>query len=308
MAEFLSRRALFAVASGLLAAPPAQAQQAPEILARFPSGTFLENLVVRGDGSVVFTNYFVRRLELWSPATGAATFAEVPAHPVSLAALPGGAMALVVHGAPFNGGPAAMRGSGAVLLLDAAGAMQRRIALPEAIFPNGALLLAPDRLLVADSALGRVWLVDLANGGATAWLDHPMLQPVAGRPYPGVNGLKRQGDALLLSNSAQRLLLRQAMAGDRPSGAPELRARMDTGVDDFAVAADGTIYAATHARGLARLAAGADAPVTLPAPGVEGSTAVALSPDGRALFALGTGGLLEGGQGEAVLARIPLPF
>jgi sugar lactone lactonase YvrE len=214
---------------------------------------------------------------------------------------------LVVHGAPFNGGPSAMRGSGAVLLLDAAGAIQRRIALPEAIFPNGALLLAPDRLLVADSALGRVWLVGLASGGATAWLDHPMLEPVAGRPYPGVNGLKRQGGLLLLSNSAQRLLLSQAMAGDTPSGTPQLRARMTTGVDDFAVAADGTIYAATHARDLARLAAGSDAPSTVPAPGVEGSTAVALSPDGRALFALGTGGLLEGGRGEAVLARIPLP-
>ncbi|MGG5890425.1 hypothetical protein ACLF3G_25235 [Falsiroseomonas sp. HC035] len=306
MAESLSRRAILAAAAGLLAAKPARAQQPPEILARFPSGTFLENLVVRGDGSVVFTNYFARRLELWTPASGAAAFAEVPAHPVSLTALPGGGMALVVHGAPFNGGPAAMRGSGAVLLLDATGAAQRRIALPDAIFPNGALLLAPDRLLVADSALGRVWLVDLANGGATAWLDHPMLQPVAGRPYPGVNGLKRQGDALLLSNSAQRLLLRQAMAGGAAAGEPVLRARMSTGVDDFALASDGTIYAATHARGLARLAADADTPSVIPAPGVEGSTAVALTQDGRALFALGTGGLLEGATGEAVLARVAL--
>jgi hypothetical protein len=297
---------MFAAAACLLAAPPARAQAAPEILARFPSGTFLENLVVRGDGSVVFTNYFARRLELWSPASGAAAFADVPAHPVSLTALPGGGMALVVHGAPFNGGPAAMRGTGAVLLLDMAGAVQRRIALPEAIFPNGALLLAPDRLLVVDSALGRIWLVDLAGGGTGTWLEHPMLAPVAGQPYPGVNGIKRQGDALLLSNSAQRLLLRQALAGGAASGAPVLRARMTTGVDDFALAADGTVYAATHARGLARLAPGADVPAVIPAPGVEGSTAVALTPDGRALFALGTGGLLEGATGEAVLARIPL--
>jgi hypothetical protein len=297
---------MLAAAAALVLAPPVRAQAAPEILARFPSGTFLENLLVRGDGSVLFTNYFARRLELWSPGSGATTLAEVPAHPVSLTPVPGGAMALVVHGAPFNGGPAAMRGSGAVLLLDAAGTVRRRIPLAEAIFPNGALLLAPERLLVADSALGRVWLVDLAGGGASAWLEHPMLAPVTGQPYPGVNGLKRQGDALLLSNSAQRLLLRQALAGAAPSGAPDLVARMATGVDDFTVAADGTVYAATHARGLARLAPGSDAPTLLPAPGVEGSTAVALTPDGRALFALGTGGLLVGVTGEAVLARLAL--
>jgi hypothetical protein len=45
-------------------------------------------------------------------------------------------------------------------------------------------------------------------------------------------------------------------------------------------------------------------PETMPAPGVEGSTAVALTPDGRALYALGTGGLTSGGRGEAVLARV----
>jgi len=33
---------------------------------------------------------------------------------------------------------------------------------------------------------------------------------------------------------------------------------------------------------------------------------VALTPDGRGLYALGTGGLLEGGRGEAVLARLAL--
>jgi hypothetical protein len=39
---------------------------------------------------------------------------------------------------------------------------------------------------------------------------------------------------------------------------------------------------------------------------VEGSTAVALTPDGRELYALGTGGLTSGGLGEAVLARLRL--
>jgi sugar lactone lactonase YvrE len=77
-------------------------------------------------------------------------------------------------------------------------------------------------------------------------------------------------------------------------------------VDDFAVAADGTVYAATHASGIARLARGAETPDTIPAPGVEGSTAVALSADQRRLYALGTGGLTSGGRGEAVLAHLTI--
>jgi streptogramin lyase len=299
----ITRRGLGLLAGGLVAARAGRAQAGTEILVRFPNGTFLENLVVEPDGRVIFTNYFARRLEVWSPSAGHAAFAAVSAHPVSLTQLGGGRQALAVHGASFMDGPAAMRGQAAVLLLDSAGAVTRRIALPEAIFPNGGLLLAPDRLLLADSALGRVWLVDLASGAATPWLDHPLLQPNPALPYPGVNGIKRAGDALLLSNSATRQLLRVGLDG----GTPTVVAPMTLGVDDFVVAPDGTVYAATHAEGLARLAPGAAAPVAIAAPGVEGSTAVALTPDGRALYALGTGGLASGGRGEAVLARVAIP-
>ncbi len=306
----MHRRIFIAALAGGVVAPslrPAVAQSAPEILARFPNGTFLENLVVLPDGRVLFTNYFARTLEAWSPAVGHARFGEVPQHPVSLTALEDGRHAVVVHGVAFNRGPDAMRGEAAVLIVDGNGRVERRIVLAEAVFPNGAHLLAPQRLLVADSVLGLVWAVDLGSGAATRWLADPMFAPVQGQPYPGVNGIKRSGDALLLSNSAQRLMLRQALSGDRADGAPVLAARMGSGVDDFDVAPDGTIFAATHAEGIARLAPGESSPSVIAAPGVEGSTAVALTPDGRGLYALGTGGLFSGGKGEAVLARITLP-
>jgi hypothetical protein len=305
----MHRRTLIAALAGGALAPslPARAQAAPEILARFPNGTFLENLVVAADGRVIFTNYFDRSLEAWSPGAGHARFAAVPAHPVSLTALDAGRHALIVHGVAFNRGPAAMRGEAAILIVEADGTVSRRIALAEAIFPNGALLLGPQRLLVADSGLGLVWSVDLASGAATRWLADPMLAPVQGQPSPGVNGIKRAGDAVLMSNSAQRLLLRQAIAGERAEGAPTLVARMGTGIDDFVIAPNGTVFAATHATGIAQLAPGAAAPGVIDAPGVEGSTAVAFTPDQRGLYALGTGGVFAGGKGEAVLARIILP-
>jgi len=287
----------------LLLASPALAQP-PEPLARFPNGTFLENLIREPSGRVLFTSYFARRIEAWSPA-GAGVFAEVPIHPVSLAAIAGG-YALAGHGAPFTAGPAALAGSNAVLLLDPSGALVRRIPLPGAVFLNGMLELAPGLLLVVDSALGRIWAVDVASGATSPWFEHPALAPDAARPMlPGVNGIKRDNDgSLLVSNSGQRVLLRLRLAEGRPAGEPTVLASFP-GIDDFAVAPDGTILAATHATGIARLRPGAAAPELLAAPGLEGSTALLL--EGGAALVLATGGLLEGGRGEAWLARLPLP-
>lgn len=309
----ITRRRLGLALGAVTAAAPtlglpgaARAQPAPEILARYPHGTFLENLLVQPGGQVLFTNYFARRVEMWSDTGGAGLWAEVAAHPVSLTALGDGRLALAVHGASFLEGPQALRGRGEVLLVGGDGAVAARIALPDAIFPNGGVLLAPGRMLLADSALGRIWAIDIAAGAVSPWLDHPLLAPVQGRGGPGVNGLKREGETLLASNSATRQLLRIRLDGAAPAGAPEAIARMTGGVDDFAIAADGTVYAATHATGIARLARGAETPETIPAAGVEGSTAVALSSDERSLYALGTGGLTSGGRGEAVLARLSL--
>lgn len=303
------------LALGLTAALPraaaAQTPQAgPQPLARFPAGTFLENLVVRPDGTVLFTSYFGRSVEAWSAATGPGRLAAVPIHAVSLTGLPDGGLALAGHGAPFTAGPAALAGSNAVLLLDAVGRVLRTLPLPEAGFLNGGLLLAPGRLLLADSALGRIWELTLETGAARVWLQDPALSPDPARPgLPGVNGLQRTADgrALLVSNSATRRLLRLPLDADgAPAGLPALVAEFP-GIDDFCVLPDGTIWAATHAEGVARLRSGAARPDVLPAPGLEGSTAVAPVPGGGALYVLGTGGLAAGGHGEAMLARLTIP-
>ncbi|BDG73805.1 SMP-30/gluconolactonase/LRE family protein [Roseomonas fluvialis] len=305
----MRRRDILAASAALAAGPAAAQGLAVEPLARFPSGTFLENLVVRPDGSVLFTNYFARRVEAWSPA-GAGPWAEVPLHPVSLALLDGGAVALAGHGAVFTQGPAALRGTGAVLLLDGQGRVQRRLPLPEAIFPNGLLVLAPGLLLLADSALGRVWAVPLDGAPPRVWLDDPALAGDPARPaLPGVNGIKRSADgqALLLSNSATRMLLRVGLDGaGMPAGAPAPMARFP-GIDDFWVMPDGTIWAATHGGAIARLRPGATEAEGFPAPGLEGNTALVAVPRAPAAYVLGTGGLAEGGRGEAMLARVTLP-
>lgn len=303
------RQALGGLGIGLLAGRAA-AQPAPRPLARYPAGTFLENLILRADGSVLFTNYFARRIEMWSAAGGAALFTAVPAHPVSLAALPAGGYALVTHGAVFTQGPATMRGMAAVFVLDAGGRVQRRLPLPEAIFPNGCLLLSDGRLLIADSALGLVWALDLASGEAPVWLRHAALAPDPARPgVPGVNGIKAQpgeeGRVIRLSNSASRELL-LAMAGSDGAWSMTQLAIGFPGIDDFWIMPDGVVWAATHGPVVARSRPGA-APEAFAAPGLEGNTALVPAPDGSGLYVLGTGGLAEGGRGEAMLALLPWP-
>ena len=282
----------------------------PRPLARFPNGTFLENLVLRPEGGVLFTSYFAKAVEAWSEAGGAATFATVPGHPVSLAALPAGGYALAIHGVPFTAGPEALRGSCAVLLLDAAGAVRRTIPLPEAIFPNGCLLTAPETLLVVDSALGRVWSLDLGTGAVGVWLDDPALAPDPAQPgRPGVNGIKPApgGGAMLLSNTATRQLLRVPLDAVGAPAGPPVTVGTFPGIDDFWPMPDGTIWAATHGPSIARLGPGAEEAEAFPAPGLEGNTALLPAPDGAGLYVLGTGGLSYGGTREAMLALLPWP-
>ncbi|MBR0656073.1 SMP-30/gluconolactonase/LRE family protein [Plastoroseomonas arctica] len=288
----------------------AGAQPAPRPLAVYPNGTFLENLILRNDGSVLFTSYFARRIESHLPGIGAAAFAEVDGHPVSLAALPQGGYALAIHGAPFTGGPAALRGGCAVLILDPAGREERRIALPEAIFLNGCLLRADGSLLVVDAALGRIWAVELGGGTVRVWLEDAAFAPDPARPgLPGVNGIKPSldGASLLVSNSASQSLMSVPLGRAGAPGGPPVPVARFPGIDDFWVMPDGVIWAATHGPAIARLRPGAATPEVFPALGLEGNTALIPAPDGSGLYVLGTGGLAEGGRGEAMLALFPWP-
>jgi hypothetical protein len=302
LARLLLARLLFA---SLLLAGAAPAQ---EVLARFPPGTFLENLLVDTDGSVVFTSYFDRSIRRWQTDGTLATVAEIDGHPVSVVRHPPTAVYLVVaHRVPFTQGPDAMRGHAVLHVLDAAGTQVTARPLPPLVFPNGMLILPDQRtLLIVDSA-GGVFAFDLRNGLLSVWIADPLLRPVEGQPHPGVNGVKlaADGQAVLLSNSARRALLRVPFQDNAPTGPVALLRDGLPGIDDFWVMPDGTIHAATHAATILTIAPdGAMRSTAVPL--AAGNTAVAPSRDGAWLYVLGTGGMLEGGTGDAVLGRVPL--
>jgi len=83
---------------------------------------------------------------------------------------------------------------------------------------NGACLMAPHVILLADSLAGLIWRVDLADNGLTAtasvWLQHPTMAPDPDSgltspigPQPGINGIRYapRTNAVYYTSTAQRL-------------------------------------------------------------------------------------------------------
>ena len=250
---------LATLAAAASLAAPAAAQTAPEaetaavpaveIVASYPSGTFLENLLVDGD-RVLFTSYLDRRLMAWDGEGEPSVLAGLDTHPVGLASV-GDRIVASAHGAPFTEGPT-FTATNRFLVLDRDGAVISETPAPDALFLNGLVALPSGAVLAADSLAGRIWRFDPASGAIETWLEDEALRPVEGSPRPGANGLKLAGDALLVSNSARGALLRVPLDGEAPAGPPETVA--ETGpIDDFAV------LAGRHRdRGLARRGRAAD--------------------------------------------------
>jgi hypothetical protein len=297
------------LAAGIISAIASQgAAQGPnvEILAEYPRGNFLENLDVLSDGRVVFTSYFARTIEILDTRGKASTLAHVSAHPVSILALDSGFL-VAAHGQPFTSGPAFVE-TQQFLLLDEAGRELAMFKAPEARFLNGMVRHSGASVLVADSIAGKIWQVDAKARSVTAWLADAGLapDPSVKEFRPGANGIKRQGDRILVSNSSRGTLATVAVdSGGGPAG-PLMELAKVGRIDDFVIGPGGEIIFATHGATVQRRAADGTVTTILPSGG-DGCTAVALvkRPDGAdALLVLTTGGFSEGRKEPARVLRI----
>lgn len=301
-------RRLTASALILAHALPVAAQTPSEpvqTIAEYPNGSFLENLSLGEDGTLLVTSYADKRLLAWTGSGAPSILAQLDAHPVGILARANDVI-VSAHGLPFTAGPAFVK-TNRLLVLDKKGAVISSRAAPEALFLNGLVELAPDRVLAADSLAGRIWSFNPKTGAIETWLADPLLATVPDKNVqrPGANGLKLRGDWLYVSNSSRGALYRAPIRGGKPAGPLELVATTGP-IDDFAFLADGSIAATTHGAKLLRIAADGAVSAILE-DGCDACTSVTPIGDGGEVIVLTTGNLLEGGKEPARILRVAAP-
>ena len=297
----------FVLAAGALTGPAAAESDMPPVrtLASHPAGTFLENMLVEADGSVLYTSYFDHTIRLHRPDGSNTTFATLKAHPISLARR-GSDVWVIAQSASFADGPAFMA-SNQLMRVDGEGRTTLTVPAPDARFLNGNTDLPGGDLLIADSVAGVIWRFSPDTLALTVWLRDPLLLPVAGAAaaLPGANGVKLTDRRLLVSNTSRGELLAAPLGRDGRPG--PLRTFSRTGpIDDFHVDTDGTIIAATHVSSVIRVCRDGRVAKIL-SRGVDGATATAAAPGRNAIYVLTTGTPLGGAAGPAGLIEVELP-
>jgi hypothetical protein len=301
--------------AGLLAVAPTLAAPAsdrtggtsPKTLASFPNGTFLENLTVAADGSVIFTSYFGKSLLRLKDGELQAPFALLDVHPVGIIGVADG-FVMTAHGKAFTDAPAFLS-TNKVMLLSKSGTVKQVVDVPEAQFLNGLVALSPKRILMADSVKGMIWAFDPSTGALTTWLadEQLTLDPTIQPFRPAANGLKIYKNALYVSNSSRGTMYRvQLDAKGNAAGKPELLIKSGP-VDDFAIDADGSIYASTHGDSLLRILPDGSQTALLKE-GCDGCTSVAIigKKPRRSVLVLTTGKFAEGGKLPAKVLQVDL--
>lgn len=254
-----------------------------QTIAEFPRRTFLENLVVTETGLIVTSHEDGRLLRIVQ-GRAPETVAELPGKITGVAGDGAGGFVVTAFG---------QAGKATVYRVSGAGQVQKTWTLDEGIFLNGIERIAPGRYLIADSYRGVVWSLDTAADRIVLWLKSPLLERADEKsPLPAANGIRRDGDSVLISNTARMTLLRVPVRPDGSAGEPFVWAEK-VNVDDFAVLPDGSILAATHIyNSVVRIDPQRRVEVLAEAAqGVTGSTSVALARDGRTAYVTTNGGM-----------------
>ncbi|WP_347277464.1 gluconolactonase [Pseudanabaena sp. FACHB-2040] len=265
-------------------------------VAQFPVNTFLENIAIDTDGTLFVTSHETGTLLKITPDGTVSELATLEGKVSGVAIAPeGGASTLAPDGTLLVTGWTA-ENVPVISQVALDGTVTTLATLPEAVFLNGITPISANRYLIADSYRGAIWQLDTETGRVEIWLEHPLLaRRSADSPIPAVNGLKRFEDTLYVSNTDQMLLLTIPIDGQGAAGEPEVLLE-EVNIDDFAFAADGTLYGTTHIyNSVIQIAPeGAITVIAQAEQGVTGSTALAfgrMDCDRTALYVVTNGGM-----------------
>jgi hypothetical protein len=202
----------------------------PRILVHYDlaSGETPENVAELPNGDFVVTLALARQLVHITPEGDQQVLATLPAPP------DGGAEVPITHKALTTG---VLRIANSTIYVGYASGdddltgiwriapdrqHERVIALPGDSFPNGMSIdERSGALFIADSVRGAIWKASLADGTADIWTSGDELKPLElSGPGFGVNGLKARDDAVYVSITGQKTLLRYPIESGGEAGAP----------------------------------------------------------------------------------------
>lgn len=295
--------AIYPLPPTLPAHDPASLSAVPHrIVASWPEGTFVENLVARADGGVIVAVLSEARLDHISPSGMVEPLLQLPLPCTGMVETRSGDL-IVAVGEPdaspmrlWRIDPQARTGEP---LVEIAGAR----------FLNGMAAFGRNAVLVADSRLGRLYRVDLATRAVDVWLEDERPTPAPEAAFlPGANGLKIADGRVVVTSNSRALVFAVDIAPDGSPGAmTELAHRLRA--DDLAIGDDGALYLTTHiGHSLDRLSPdGTRVSLAGPAEGLAGSTACAFGrapDDAHSLYVTTTGGIVGPVDGVLQPARL----
>jgi sugar lactone lactonase YvrE len=275
---------------------------AGEVVASWVQGHFLENLAVDPAGVVYVSLHSHNRIDRFDPKTRRVDeFARLTA-PAAGLAFDDSTGALWVTGGTVGQGP------GYIWRLQC-GQPDLWVEIPDAVFMNGCTPHPDGRtLLVCESVTGRILAIDQKEKRWGVWLQDDRLRPGASPKAPGANGIKLHDGWAWISVTGQDRLVRSKIAADGRAGPMEVVAEK-LHADDFAFAASGAAYVATHAgQTVLRLRPdGGRETIAGPEEGAVGCTACAFgrgADDSTSLYVTTTGGLRYPYRGEVQPAKL----
>jgi hypothetical protein len=270
------------------------------IFASFPENTFLENIAIDALGAIYVTSLLEGIVYRFGRDGSRTAFAHIDGKPAGILALSDGSF--LVNGWDAAGKPTIYR-----ILPDGETSVADQPV--NARFFNGMTPLNDRQVVICDAYLGCLWCHDLVDNRTSIWLEHPLLTKVDMEQFymPSVNGIKRFGNAIYVSNTERRLLLRIPLDGERPSDVEILIP--DIILDDFAFDEAGNLFGATHVlNGVVKITP--DLQTTVIAEeqdGLAGSTAVAFGrsdDDKDQIYVTTNGGMTTPVNGQIQPARI----
>jgi hypothetical protein len=249
--------------NGLLGIRTAEFDAQLTTVASFPANYFLENLALRADNSVLITA--MNQKELWyaPPVAATETVTPILLHTFeqltwSFTEVEPDVFYLITSNVYTNHESSLHRIDLRKWSPGEAIQPQKVLDFPkEARWLNGSCLIGPRTILVADSAAGLVWRVDLAKDGSTplarVWLRHESMgyYPGAMKPeQPGINGVRYAAKLgyLYYTGTAKKLFMRVKVNDETLDaiGEPE-HVAVGSEYDDFCIDENaGVAYLTTH--------------------------------------------------------------